>query len=155
MEINIPGFGAVELKHLVMDYNGTMAWDGRLIKGVGELVKKLSETYTVHVITADTFGMAAGELDGLPLTLSLLPPGSQDKAKLAYVEDLGADSCIAVGNGRNDALMLEKACIGIALLQEEGLASRSMIAADMVCRDILSALELFLHPKRLVATLRS
>lgn len=33
IEINIPGFGSLELDHLVLDYNGTMALDGQLIEG--------------------------------------------------------------------------------------------------------------------------
>jgi len=40
-------------------------------------------------------------------------------------------------------------------MQEEGAATPSLLAADVVCRDIVSALELLLHPLRLTATLRT
>ena len=32
--LTIPGFGALELQHLVLDYNGTLAVDGKLIRGL-------------------------------------------------------------------------------------------------------------------------
>ncbi|MGM0643040.1 MAG: HAD family hydrolase, partial [Thermodesulfobacteriota bacterium] len=94
-------------------------------------------------------------LDGLPVTLSILGSERQDEQKLDYIETLGPDTCVCIGNGRNDALMLEKAKVGIALLQAEGAAVSSVNRADILCRDIRSALELFVRPKRLVATLRS
>lgn len=34
IEIAIPGFGLIQLEHLVCDYNGTLALDGALIDGV-------------------------------------------------------------------------------------------------------------------------
>jgi soluble P-type ATPase len=60
----------------------------------------------------------------------------------------------AIGNGRNDQLMLAAAALGIAVVQEEGAAIESLSAADVVLPDIRSALDLLLFPKRLIATLR-
>jgi len=34
IQIDIPGLGALSLQHLVLDYNGTIAFDGSLIQGV-------------------------------------------------------------------------------------------------------------------------
>lgn len=61
---------------------------------------------------------------------------------------------VAVGNGANDARMLERAALGIAVLGPEGLALSCLQAADVVVPDILAALDLLLFPRRLVATLR-
>ena len=41
LEIEIPGFKRLFLANLVLDYNGTMACDGKLIAGVGERLKLL------------------------------------------------------------------------------------------------------------------
>ena len=71
------------------------------------------------------------------------------------MEDLGAERTACIGNGRNDRAMLEKAGLGILVIQEEGAAVESLLAADVACRDILAALQLLLHPLRLVATLRT
>ena len=85
----------------------------------------------------------------------VLPAGSQDLRKRDYVGELGADITVAVGNGRNDRLMLEKAALGIAVIQAEGAAAATLTCADVVCTNITSALDLLIHPLRLVASLRS
>jgi len=51
--IDVPGFGHVQAKHLVLDYNGTLACDGRLIDGVRDRLDWLSHVMTLHVITGD------------------------------------------------------------------------------------------------------
>ena len=155
IEIDIPGYDRLHIAHLVVDYNGTIAMDGGLIKGVVERFTVLAQQLTVHVVTADTFGSAALQLTGLPVSLRLLPPGSQDMAKLHYAEKLGAERTACVGNGRNDVLMLKKAALGIAVVQAEGAASAALQAADVVATDIATALDLLIHPLRLIATLRS
>ncbi|MGC8698026.1 MAG: HAD family hydrolase [Halothiobacillus sp.] len=155
LAINIPGGLEGAFTDLVLDYNGTLAEDGRLIKGVAERLTALSDTLTVHVITADTFGSAATELAGLPVRLKILEPGTQDVAKAGFVHELGAAHTIAVGNGRNDALMLHTAALGLAVIQAEGAAQITLAAADVVVQSINDALDLLLRPKRLTATLRN
>lgn len=153
--IDIPGFRHLQLKHLVLDYNGTLAVDGVVISGVGETLAALAPDITIHVVTADTFGLAANQLAGLPVTLTVLPHGDQAQAKREYVAGLGADSVFAIGNGRNDREMLNIAAVGVALIQAEGAVAQAIANADVVCSSILDALDLLRHPKRLTATLRS
>jgi soluble P-type ATPase len=155
IEIDIPDFGELRLAHLVLDYNGTLAVDGRLLFGVRERLERLASQLTIHVITADTFGRAADYLAGIPCQLDILPPGRQDEAKRDFVRELGVENCVCVGNGRNDRLMLQEAALGIAVLQDEGAAAATLMAADVVAADIQSALELLMQPLRLIATLRS
>lgn len=155
MRIDIPGYGLIELEHVVMDYNGTLAVDGNLIDGVGAALTGLAPSLTLHVLTADTFGKAAAGLKGLPCKLSILPKQDQAGGKLAYVNGLGADRCACIGNGRNDRLMLKAAGLGIAVILEEGAAVETVNSADIVCTSITSALALLSNPLRLTATLRS
>ncbi len=153
--VDIPGHPPLRLEHLVLDYNGTLAVDGRPEPGVRETLNRLAGQLTVHVVTADTFGLARSGLEGVDCRLSILPPGAQDAAKLAYVHRLGAGGCAAAGNGRNDRLMLRAAALGIAVILGEGASAETLAAGDVVCVGILPALELLLHPLRLTATLRS
>ena len=155
LEIDVPGYRKLRLEHLVLDYNGTLACDGKLLPGAGERLKELSSRLHIHVLTADTFGLAGSELAGTPCKLSILPPEGQDAGKLRYVQKMGADVTVAIGNGRNDRLMLEGSALGIAVLQREGAATEALLASDVVCPGILDALDLLLHPLRLIATLRS
>ena len=155
MNISIPGYGELDLKYLVMDYNGTLALDGRLIKGVREALTQLSQHLTLHVLTADTFGKAKSGLEGIECTLNILPEKDQQAGKLEYVQTLGAENTVSIGNGRNDQLMLNSSALGIAVILEEGASAETLQAADIVCTSIGSALNLLSNPLRLVATLRS
>lgn len=154
LDLAIPGREHLCLEHLVLDYNGTLAVDGRLLPGVADRLKGLAERLQVHVITADTFGTVAAELQGLPVALQVIGPGAQDRQKLALVERLGPARTAAVGNGANDRLMLAQAALGICILGAEGAATPALLAADVVVRSPLEALDLLLIPARLTATLR-
>lgn len=155
IDIDIPDFGRLQLQHAVFDYNGTLALDGQLLPGVAQDLQALATHLSVHVITADTFGVAAAQLQGMPVALVLTPPSDQAQAKLDFVRQLGAQATVAVGNGRNDSRMLQAAALGIALVQAEGGAAVTLAAADVVCTSLRDAVALLLNPKRLVATLRS
>lgn len=155
IEIKIPGFRELRLRHLVLDYNGTLAQDGQLLPGVGDILRELAPDLQIHVITADTFGLAASQLAGLPVKLTITPVESQADAKLAFVTGLGLDGVVAIGNGRNDRKMLQAAPLGIALIQKEGGSTETLAAADVASANILDALDLLRNPKRLIATLRS
>lgn len=153
--IAIPGYGTLSLEHLVLDYNGTLACDGVLIEGVRVRLEELSHHLSIHVITADTFGKAQAAFAGMPCELAILPLENQDAGKLAYITRLGCEKTVCIGNGRNDRLMLKSAALGIAVIQQEGASSETLIAADVVAASILDALDLLTHPLRLVATLRA
>ena len=154
LALAIPGREPLELAHLVLDYNGTLAVDGNLMPGVSERLMALAGRLDLHVITADTFGLAAVELGSLPVTLQIIGPGDQAGAKLRLVESLGAGRVVAVGNGANDALMLKAAALGVAILGSEGAATPTLMASDVVVKSPNDALDLLLHPGRLAATLR-
>ncbi len=156
IKVEIPGYhdGRLELEHLVLDFNGTIAVDGKLIDGVAERITTLAEHLEVHVVTADTFGRAREELEGLPCSVDVLLPEAQDLAKAKFVEQLGPDRTVSIGNGRNDHTMLEHSALGIAVILGEGAARAAVYAANVVATDINVALDLLVNPKRLLATLR-
>jgi len=152
--IDIPGFGELKLHYLVMDYNGTLAVDGSMIPGVKELLAELSPVLRLYVITADTFGSAAKNLQDVDCDLKILRSSNQQAEKAEFVGSLGRHSVVAVGNGLNDALMLKNAALGISLIQKEGASSKTIINSDIVCTGVIDALELLKNPRRLTATLR-
>src|SRR5712692_1519066 len=143
LELAIPGFkvnrfpeGKIVLKHLVMDVNGTLALDGELVPGVLERVRMLESFFEIQLLTADT-NRRQPQIDA---QLRLKKPGKihKDHAKpdepehewkAREVRDLGADSVVAIGNGRNDVSMLKVAALGIAVLNSEGLARAAQEAA--------------------------
>jgi len=155
IEIPIPGDQMLVLEHLVADFNGTLAIDGALLPGVAVGLRNLASRLAIHVVTADTFGAAAPALAGLPVRLAVLhDDGAHAAAKRRYAENLDATRCVAIGNGRNDELLLAAVALGIAVVQREGAARQALQAADLVAPDIGAALDPLMHPSRLVATLR-
>src|SRR5262245_59124302 len=100
LAINIPGYRALRLEHLVLDYNGTLACDGELLAGVRERLAVLARTLCIHILTGDTFGKAREQLVGVPCDLCILPADGQDRRKLEYIQRLGPPTTVCVGNGR-------------------------------------------------------
>lgn len=153
--LDIPGFGRRDLQHLVLDYNGTLALDGRVQPGVSSRLSQLRAHLTVHILTADTFGTVRSTFGHTEYIIHILPAGNERQAKAEYVRQLGAMSCACLGNGRNDTDMLAEAGLSMAVLQPEGVAQSALTAAQVLVPGIEAGLDLLLHPNRLKATLRS
>jgi P-type E1-E2 ATPase len=150
----IPGYGDLHIEHCVSDFSGTLSEDGRLLPGVRERLASLAAKVCVHILTADTHGGAARELEGLPCLVRFLASEDHTADKRRYVESLGAERVLAIGNGNNDVGMLRAARIGVAVCLVEGCSGEAAAVADIFVRSPIDALDLLLKPNRLVATLR-
>lgn len=155
LEIVIPPRGPLRLEYLILDVNGTIALDGTLIPGVDERLSRLKELLEPWLVSADTQGTLAALASDLEVTARRLQPGNEAAQKVALVEELGSDQVVAIGNGANDAAMLRRATLGIAVLGNEGLATACLATADVVVPNIEAALDLLLRSRRLLATLRT
>ncbi len=154
LTITVPHYKTVVLRHIVLDYNGTLAEDGELKEAAKLLLNDLLLHYEVHVITSDTFGSVKEQLDSFDVSIRVLQSDDHTAEKAAYIEELGSQHCAAVGNGNNDVQMLKKAELGIALIGDEGCSTQTLVNSDIVCSCIDDALKLLLGEKRLIATLR-
>ncbi len=154
IKVEIPGRGTLHLEHVVFDVNGTLAVDGNLLPGIPEAITELGKLLQVHLLTADTHGKQKSIDQELGLEAVRVKPGGEAQQKAAYVELLGAEQTAAIGQGANDALMLERASLGLCILSPEGTAQETLLNADLVFPDIHSALDSLLKPTRLKASLR-
>jgi soluble P-type ATPase len=154
IEINIPGCGNMDIENIVFDLNGTIATDGRIPLEVKEKINVLSQKAKIYILTADTQGTAGEETQAMNVELIKMPEQDSKQEKFKFLKTLNPESTVAIGNGNNDQLILKEAALGIAVLGEEGMSVSAMKDADIVVRDISNALDLFLKPKRLIATLR-
>ncbi|MGE5173055.1 MAG: HAD family hydrolase [Betaproteobacteria bacterium] len=153
-ELDIPGFGVINIEYLVSDFTGTLSVDGKLLPGVKERINKIAEVIKIHILTADTFGKARVELQGINCEIHILTGENHDVQKEEYVNKLGANRIIAFGNGNNDRRMLRAARIGIAVTEGEGCAVDAITSSNIHVRSAVDGLDLLLNPKRLKATLR-
>jgi len=152
---DIPGRDQSRLIHIVLDYNGTVAEDGIIFEIVKHKLILLQKSLKIHVITADTFGTVKDEMADLSVEVITIPKYNQDRAKKKFVEELGPENVVSIGNGRNDGLMLQTSALGILVVNSEGASVQSLLKADVMCLSISDALDLLLKPKRLIATLRN
>ena len=152
--INIPGWGDMEIKNILLDMNGTIARDGKISSGVKDKINSLSGKVKVYVLTADTQGTAIEEIRNLEAELAKLPGKDSKIGKLEFLKTLEPEMTVAIGNGNNDQLILKEAALTIAVLGDEGVSVSALKNADILVKDISDALDLFLKPKRLIATLR-
>lgn len=144
----------MDIENLVLDLNGTIATDGKIPSEVKEKIKSLSDKVKIYILTADTQGTASEESSDMGVELLKVSGEDSTEVKLRVVESLDPTRTVAIGNGNNDRLVLKEATLGIAVLGEEGMSVSSMKYADIVVKNISDALDLFLKPKRLIATLR-
>lgn len=155
LEIVVPGQGTYRFNHILFDFNGTIAFDGMVLSSFVEHVSELSKQLDVHVVTADTFGTVQQQLTELPCRIHLIHGIQQAEQKQTYLHQLDASCTIAVGNGKNDVLMLQDAALGLAICGMEGMASVNASAADILVPSLDALFGLLAHPKRLIATLRT
>lgn len=152
--INIPGRGDLELEHLVLDYNGTIAQDGRIIDGITERLELLKESLNIMVITADTHGTAGQQCRELPLTVKTYPSAQVAQIKAEEVKKLKG-GVVSIGNGFNDILMADASLLSVAVIGREGCCGSLLSHTDVVVTSITDALDLLLQTHRLRATLRT
>ncbi len=155
IELNIPGRGSIQLQNLVCDVNGTLAVDGMLLDGVKQKLAVLRDRLSLHLLTADTHGTQNLIDQQLGLTAVRIQAHNEAEQKAKYVSHLPAGSTVAIGQGANDAGLLQDAALGICVLSKEGTAVETLLKADLVVRDVFEAFELLEKPLRIVASLRT
>ncbi len=155
IEIQVPGFKTLTIETLVCDYNGVLGTDGHLITGVAGKLEYLTEYLKIYILTADTYGTVRDETQGLPVELKIISGNNQAYTKQQFIRQMGKESTAAIGNGRNDALMLEEALLGIAVMGKEGASSQAINSSDLVVTSIIDALDLFINPVRIKAGMRT
>lgn len=154
IEMILPGREVkLEIENLVMDLNGTLTLDGVLIPGVADLLERLKSSLNMYLLTSDTLGCGAAVAEELGIPLFKVGSRGGDD-KLDFLNTIGAERTIAIGNGYNDRLILEHAALSMVIAGGEGCALPALQAADIAVSSILTALDMLLHPVRIIATLR-
>ena len=73
IQIEIPGRETMEIRHVVLDYNGTVAVDGLLLEDVRQRLARLKELAPVYVLTADTYGTVRTQCEDLGIQVMTFP----------------------------------------------------------------------------------
>ncbi|HVN05088.1 MAG TPA: hypothetical protein VMT86_11760 [Bryobacteraceae bacterium] len=156
--IDIPGFGLRLIRVVVSDYTGTHSLGGAVEPAVKQKLRELARVIDLHIVTADSFGTAERELEGIAIPHKLRS-AKHDAEKAEYVRQFELPHVAAFGNGNNDRLMLravkEAGGLAIAVDNGEGCALDAILNAHLLIAGAANAIDLLLDPVRLKATLRS
>ncbi|MGI6756225.1 MAG: ATPase P [Atopobiaceae bacterium] len=148
----IPGRKTIQISHIALDFNGTIAFDGTVQPEVATQIRQLSQAVSVVVLTADTYGTARRQCAELGVDVRAFT-GEAASEKRAIVASLdGKVAC--VGNGFNDIAMCDAADFSVGVLDGEGMCPELLNHVDVLARSSAEALALFLNTDRLRATLR-
>ena len=151
----IPGRESIEIENVVFDYNGTIAVDGKLIDGVGDLFLELEKYANIYILTADTYGSVVEQCKAIPGKVLTFPKENAGESKKDIVKKLGKKKTMVVGNGFNDIPMFEEGILSIAVIEGEGTSGKLLSQADIVARNVLEAIDIILSKNKVKATLRN
>lgn len=154
MKIKIPNYNTFDINKIAFDFNGTLATGGEVSEKIIKRLEKLTADFEVYILTADTFGTVREMVDGLAIKVAIIKGDDGTGFKRDFIQKIGSEETIAVGNGNNDRLMLKEAAIGIALIGKEGTAIDTILNSDLVLSDIFDVFDLLEEPARLIASLR-
>ncbi len=153
-KIDIPGWGAIEPRTLVLDLNGTLTESGNFIPGVlNHLQAFINKGFSIFVLSGDTRGTLRLALENTPEVETVVCATAQEKR--AFVESIAPDQVVCIGNGNIDIEMFKAAKLSICTIQAEGAATGAILEADIVVTHINHAFEILLDKEKLIATLRS
>ena len=151
--IAVPGWGSIEPENVVLDLNGTLTESGNFIPGVVDCLEKLrAHGFRIYILSGDTRETLAQVFPGSSEIKPVVTKTAHDKR--AFVESIGAERTVCVGNGNIDVEMFKVAGLSICTIQAEGATTKAVLEADIVVTHIKDALEMLLDPKKLIATLR-
>lgn len=154
VKITIPEQNELEIENIVFDFNGTLAVDGRLLPKVKEMITKTKELVNIYILSSDTFGSVQKECSALNVHVEILQGDHCSTQKRRFVNNLGPEKTICIGNGMNDIGMFQICALSIVVIGAEGCSAKALSVCDIVVKDIEDAINLLLNPKRMIATLR-
>ena len=153
ISIERPGQGNLEIEFLLIDFEGTLATDKRVHPKAKDKMNLLSKRTKIYILAKGDQELVAEVLRKVKTEVIYLKEEEASQGKLNLLRQLGATRTVAIGNGADDAPMLEEAGLGICVMSKEGTSSEVMKKADVVVANILDALDFLLKPLRQKATL--
>jgi len=151
--IERPGLTPLEIEFVLVDFDGTLAIDRRVHPKAKDKINLLSKRTKIYVLTSQKKELIEERLRKAKAEIIYLAEGDSSRGKLDLLRQLGPSRCVAIGNGMDDAAMIEEAGIGICVISKEGSSGEALKNADLVFPDILDAFDFLLKPLRQKATL--
>ena len=153
IHIERPGQEPLEIDVILIDFEGTLASDRRVHPKAKDKINLLSKRVRAYILAKEEKERVMEVLKWVKAEIIFLKEEETSLEKLNLLRQLGAGRAAAIGNGADDALMVDEAGLGICVIGREGMAGETMQKADLVFPDIVDALDFFLKPLRQKSTL--
>ena len=153
ISIQRPGMESLELHFVLIDFEGTLAMDGRVHPKAKDKVNLLSKRVTVYILTKSSKGKVEETLKKMKAEILSMTEGDSSQQKLDVLQRLGPHQTAVIGNGFDDVQIMEQAGLGMCVIGKEGSSPEAVAKADLVVTSVLDALDFLLKPLRQGATL--
>jgi len=153
ISIQRPGMESLELHFVLIDFEGTLAMDGRVHPKAKDKVNLLSKRVTVYILTKSSKGKVEETLKKMKAEILYMTEGDSSQQKLDVLQRLGPHQTAVIGNGFDDVQIMEQAGLGMCVIGKEGSSPEAVAKADLVVASVLDALDFLLKPLRQGATL--
>ncbi|MFA6461929.1 MAG: HAD hydrolase family protein [Candidatus Woesearchaeota archaeon] len=152
MLYNVPHGEEFEIDTIVLDLNGTLSVNGKVPTGVKLRINQLKQQgFKIILFTGDQRGTASKLCKELGIEHRITSTGADKEREMLK---LNGKKCAAIGNARIDIGTFKHAKLSILTLQAEGIHVDAIKHAHLIVPSIIDALDLFLNPNSLCATLR-
>jgi P-type E1-E2 ATPase len=142
----------ITLSTILLDLNGTLSVNGKIVKGSKERIKKLKKMgFQLVMLSGDSRGNAKKIAKELGIEC-IITKSSKEKKKA--IKQFNRKECIAIGNARIDIGMLKHAKISMLTLQIEGIHTGAIKYADIIVPSILDAFDIFIKPHNFRSTMK-
>jgi len=151
--IQKPGQAPLEIEYLLVDYEGTLAIDGRVHPKAKDKMNLLSKRIKIYILFKGEKDKAEERLKKLKAEMLFLKEEKASEEKLDFLRKLDPQKTVAIGNGLDDAQIFDEVGFSICIIGKEGACGETLKRANLVMTDILDALDFLLKPFRQKATL--
>ena len=151
--IQRPGKDPLEIEFILIDFEGTLASERRIHPKAKDKINLLSKRTKIFILSKGGKEVVGKSLKKVKSEVIFSTDGEASQRKLELLNQLGRERTVAIGNGMDDASMIEEAGLGICVISREGAAGEALRKADVVVTNVLDALDFLLKPLRQRATL--
>ena len=148
-----PGQDPLEIEFIMLNFEGTLATDGRVHPKAKDKINLLSKRARIFIFTTGEKESVSAVLRNVKAEVVYLREGEASRGKLDLLQQLGPRRAVAIGSGMSDIEMIQNSGLGIGVMSREGTLSEVIGKADLVFMTVVDALDFLLKPLRQRATL--
>jgi soluble P-type ATPase len=148
ISIQRPGMENLDIHFVLIDFEGTLAMDGRVHPKAKDKVNLLSKRATITILTKSNREKVEETLRKMKVEILYVTEGDSSQQKLNALQRLGPHQTAVIGNGLDDVRIMEQAGLGMCVIGKEGASAEAMAKADLVVTHVLDALDFLLKPLR-------